>query len=66
MVETFTSKILENLASDTSSYDEVSNAEDRLFYAMLQQPLDNLLIEPSQRSIDTILTFSKQHKTSRS
>ncbi|MEH6309096.1 hypothetical protein RYH73_25820 [Olivibacter sp. CPCC 100613] len=61
MVETFTSKILDSLANDTSLYGEVSiNAEEKLFYAMLQQPLDTILVDPSRESVEAILTFSKQ------
>lgn len=67
MVETFTSRMLENLANDTTLYEEVSmNAEDKLLYAMLQQPLDGLLKEPSQDSINAILTFSRQSKSQNS
>lgn len=65
MVETFTSKTLEGLANDTTSYSEESmSAEDEVFYATLQQPLNSLLLEPSQESIDAILKFSAQHSSS--
>jgi|GEM_PF-1127157 len=64
MIETFTSKITNTLAKDNAMYDDLSlNAEDRLFYAMLQQPLDDLLKQPSPQSVEFILTFSKEHKT---
>ncbi|WP_134089781.1 hypothetical protein [Olivibacter sp. XZL3] len=64
MVETFTSRMLEDLANDTTSYSEESlNAEDEVFYATLQQPLNNLLLEPSQESIDAILKFSAQNRS---
>ncbi|GAA4799877.1 hypothetical protein GCM10023231_30840 [Olivibacter ginsenosidimutans] len=63
MVETFTSQISENSANKANLYEELSlNAEEKLFYALLQQPLDNLIREPSRQSIQTILAFSKQYK----
>lgn len=63
MIETFTSKFTKPLAKDMSIYDDLLlNAEDKLFYAMLQEPLDELLKQPSSQSVDFVLTFSKTHK----
>lgn len=63
MVETFTSQFSENTANKANGYKEISlNAEDELFYALLQQPLDNLLREPSQESLQKVLTFSAQNR----
>lgn len=63
MVETFTSQTSDNLANDMRVHDELSlNAEERLFYALLQQPLDNLIREPSEQSVQLVMAFAGQHK----
>jgi len=61
MVETFTSHISDNLEDKAKTYEELSlDAEEKLFYAMLQQPLNKLLIEPPASSIEHILLFSQK------
>lgn len=63
MIETFTSKFTKSPAKDMTMYDDLLlNAEDKLFYAMLQEPLDELLKQPSAQSVEFVLAFSKAHK----
>ncbi|MFC6099893.1 hypothetical protein [Olivibacter domesticus] len=62
MVETFTSKINDLLDNNHEVYDDLQlNAEDRLFYAMLNEPLNALLKQPSVEAVHSILDFSSKY-----
>jgi len=62
MVETFTSHISNSIEEKAKMYEEPTlNAEEELFYAMLQQPLNKLLIDPSASSMEHILLFSQKN-----
>lgn len=62
MVETFTSKINDLLDNNHEVYDDLQlNAEDRLFYAMLNEPLNTLLKQPSVEAVHSILDFSSKY-----
>ncbi|QNL50535.1 hypothetical protein H8S90_02675 [Olivibacter sp. SDN3] len=59
MVETFTPKITKCLGKKNHIDDDLQlNAEDRLFYALLDEPMDQLLQVPSDDSVRAILKFS--------
>jgi hypothetical protein len=62
MVETFTSKINDLLDNNHEIYNDLQlNAEDKLFYAMLNEPLNELLRQPSGESVHSILDFSSKY-----
>lgn len=62
MVETFTSKINDLLDNNHEIYNDLQlNAEDRLFYAMLNEPLNELLRQPSVETVHSILDFSSKY-----
>lgn len=59
MVETFTPKITEHLGNKNNIDNDLQlNAEDRLFYALLNEPMNQLLQAPSEESVCAILRFS--------
>jgi len=62
MVETFTSKINDLLDNNHEVYSDLQlNAEDKLFYAMLNEPLNELLRQPSIEAVHSILDFSSKY-----
>jgi len=62
MVETFTSKINDLLDNNHEIYNDLQlNAEDKLFYAMLNEPLNELLRQPSVETVHSILDFSSKY-----
>ena len=62
MVETFTSKINDLLDNNHEVYNDLQlNAEDKLFYAMLNEPLNELLRQPSIETVHSILDFSSKY-----
>lgn len=64
MIETFTSKINDLLDNNQEICNDLQlNAEDRIFYAMMQEPLQALLQQPSLESIHSILDFSNNYSS---